>query len=173
MSLSRRSLVTSAAALPALALPVVAMAMPASQASTTDPTLLALGEKLKPLWARYAKLRPVTRRLYEQCSEAAGWDQLGRDRTKAQQEAAMRLFRRAFRTTGYSRMMDIINTLDIQMKELGHAILEIPSTDRVGDAIHLAAILVMNTDQDCTYKYRLWEITAHAGFAVPEDEYEA
>ena len=51
-NLSRRSLVASAAALPALALPAVA---------ATNPELLALGERLKPLIPRIAVARRKAR----------------------------------------------------------------------------------------------------------------
>ena len=58
-ALSRRSLVTSAAALPALAVPAVA-------APITDPQLLVLAERLKVLFPRATALRVRVSELYEQ-----------------------------------------------------------------------------------------------------------
>jgi hypothetical protein len=45
---------------------------------------------------------------------------------------------------------------------------KIPPTDRMGDAIRLAAILMKYPDDDCSYSDILWEMAAPAGFTKPQ-----
>ena len=64
-NLSRRSLITSAAALPALAVPAVAIAA-TEPLPATNPELLALGERLKVLMPLYEALKLKSRRLRDE-----------------------------------------------------------------------------------------------------------
>jgi hypothetical protein len=165
MSLSRRSLVTSAAALPALALPAVAIAAEPS----TNPTLLALAEQLKPVWARLQSIEPERHRTYEEAKAGLpqGW--------ALDKEGHYRTWRERGTTNGYFELSKATNNLQEQIYQLTDAIREIPSTNRMEDAIRLAAILMRYDDQDCCYQDELWEIAAPAGFALPweYEQYEA
>jgi hypothetical protein len=80
-NLSRRILVASAAALPALSLPVIG-------ADTSQSELCALGEKLKPILAELQKLEPPRHEAYELAMKATGFDELSRDCTWDERIAA-------------------------------------------------------------------------------------
>src|SRR4029079_12559685 len=98
-ALSRRSLVTSAAALPAAAI------VPAVAAPSTDPKLLALGERLKVLFpnATRARLTELRRQRYKRNGAKKAWEEF---------------------SAAWS-----------EIKDVGEAILKIPSTDPIGQGI--------------------------------------
>jgi hypothetical protein len=58
--------------------------------------------KLKPLFVEWFELRPKVRRAYDESSKAAGFRELGMNRTDERQEEAMCRFDEARRRTGYS-----------------------------------------------------------------------
>jgi hypothetical protein len=156
-NLSRRSLVASAAALPALALPAVA--------ASTNPELLALGERLKPLFPRVAAARLKSRALSDEACEGLtngfGWE-------KHPDHA---LWQERLAKNGHDQAYDEWNTADEEMNSIAEEILKIPAIDPMGESIHAAAALALNDEPENAYHLEdiLWKIAARAGFERPPE----
>ena len=158
-NLSRRSLVTSAAALPALAVPAVA-------APSTDPQLLALAERLKVLLPRATALRRHCARLNKQ---ARGDLPQGFGNNENQ----MRIYQIRRKRNGGDKTWKEFNEVSPEMEDVGNAILEIPSTDPIGQGIRAAAALALDehdTMNGFNMRGLLWEMAERAGFERPEEK---
>jgi hypothetical protein len=162
-----------AASVPVLALPAVATAVPVADATSVNPQLLALGERLKAAWAKVSELDPSE--LYEACRKAAGFEQLGDDRTEEQRKAAEHRFKVMASQNGYHRVSRKWNAACRINNQIARAIMEIPSTERMGDGIRAAAALVLNDDCENAFEMAdvLWEMAARAGFTRPEEDDDA
>jgi hypothetical protein len=165
--LSRRSLVSSVIALPALAVPAVASAsMPT--ADTSQPELLALGEQLKPLFAEWQRLDPLVSAAYQQAMEDAGFYKFpSGTRTRQQQAACEAGWKVAAKQSGYSKLYRQLNPICSKADQLAKRILEIEATDRVGDGIHAAAALFLNEPDGWSGEV-LRRMATKAGFSVVE-----
>jgi hypothetical protein len=188
-NLSRRHLVTTAAALPALALAaaVPAVAIPLSAPATTaspllpqaaaaavmpvecSSELLGLGEQLKPLFTAWLKLKPRCSRAYQVAFDQAGFAGLGDNRTEKQQAEAERKFNEACKQSGYDPLYKRVNALSDKRGKMARAIYKLKANDRIGDGIRAAAALVLNDDLENGYEAEeiLWEMAARAGFTPP------
>ena len=147
-ALSRCSLVTTAATLPALAVPAVAIA------ATTAPELLVLGEQLKVAWPQAAAWERKYRVLNEE-SFPNGW---------ALRKEHFSLYKKRQAEAGADVAYDKWNDADKEARRIAEAILEIPSADRVGDGIRAAAALVCDWDCEGCGCELLWEMAERAGF---------
>jgi hypothetical protein len=162
-SLSRRSLVATAAVLPALGVPAAAFAT-----TDTDSRLLVLGEKLKPLWAKREALRQEvasTREICEAAAKAIHGDEPGWGLNKA----AWREYERMSQETGHDQLSDAFENVCNDVQKVAEAILEIPSHDPIGDGIHAAAALAIDDDVENGFALvAVLEQMAHrAGFTLP------
>jgi hypothetical protein len=126
-NLSRRAIVAGAASVPALALPVAAGAIPA-----TDPGLIALGERLKVMMPRVTALGLKSSALREEAlSELPqGW---------GSNKQIFALYKEKRTKNGGDRAYEEWNAASSELNDLAETILEIPSNDRVGDGIRAAA----------------------------------
>jgi hypothetical protein len=171
---SRRLLVTGAAALPALAVPTIASAgsdRAGYPVTHPDPRLLALAEELKPVWSRLCFFDPQRLAAAKEAqaeSEALHLEMTGTKVGSGLNATADQKFWRVSEENGYLRLADICEALFTEVIRLADAILEIPAADRMGDAIRLAAILMKYPDDDCSYSDLLWEMAAPAGFTKPD-----
>jgi hypothetical protein len=162
-NLSRRSLVTSAAALPALALPAVAIAA-TEPLLATNPELLALGERLKVVMPLYEALKLKSHRLAAEAQAGLpdGW---------GLKDKYWRIYKKRSAKNGHARARIEWNAASTELEEISRAILEIPSTDRIGDGIRAAAALALDDDtHENAFEMEgvLWEMAAHAGFSRPD-----
>jgi hypothetical protein len=165
-------LVKSSAVVAVAAAPATALAdhapQPAAAPGQSRPELLALGDQLRLLFPEWLELEPKTKALHEQAMKAAGFYELGMDRTEEQQKAADAKFEKAMSQNGYRQCYDRLNVLSDKMWKLSRSILRIPADDRRGDGIRAAAVLVLDSDSDGYEAGQLlWEMAAGAGFAVP------
>jgi hypothetical protein len=160
--LCRRSLVSSIVALPALAVPAVA------QVNNPDAKLIALGERLKVLMPRVAALGLKSHTLNKEACAGFpnGW---GMD------DKLNRTFKERGAKNGYYQAYDEWNEACSELSDLTQAILDIPSTDPIGDGIRAAAALAIDHDFENAYNMEdlLWELAARAGFTRPEKVYDA
>jgi hypothetical protein len=162
-TLSRRSLVTSAAALPALAVPAVAVAA-TEPLPETNPELLALGERLKVVMPLYESLKLKSRRLNGEAQSgfSDGW---------GLKDKYWRLYQKRRAKNGGDRAYAEWNPVSEEQNEVALAILKIPSTDRIGDGIRAAAALALDDDDHenaFTMEDVLWEMAGRAGFSRPD-----
>jgi hypothetical protein len=182
---SRRTLVTSAAALPALAVPALAaMASPIPAPvpitpdvpQLDDELLFKLGEQLKPLLVELQRVRVPCHAAYEQAFEAAGFDKFPPGtRTEKQQAACRARFKAAAKKNGYSKLMDQLDRVHPKAFRIAKRILKIEPTDRIGDGIHAAAALVLDEPSYMEYAAGtvLRQMAARAGFSIAADREEA
>jgi hypothetical protein len=155
-NLTRRSLVTTAATVPALALTAIPAAAALSPtASTMPPTraeLVALGEQLKPLFVAQWDFLPKLYAAYRIAVDAADYKNLGYNRTEEQQKEADRRFQEAAEKFGYYKLYKQWGDLREKMYKIARSILAIEATDRIGDGIRAAAVLVLGDDDDTRYE---------------------
>jgi hypothetical protein len=152
-ALSRRSLVTSAATLPALAVPAVAVA-------ATDPNLLALGERLRALFPKERALGVKFHQLSDECKA-------GLPIGFMQNKNCRRIHEIRSKRNGRDRTWAEWDAATDELNEIAGAILEIPATDRIGEGIPAAAALALDED-DCDNGHNmralLWDMAERAGF---------
>ena len=157
--MTRRSIVASAAALPALAVPAVA------QINNPDVTLIALGERLKVLMPRVAALGLKSHALHKEARAGFpnGW---GMD------DELLRTFKERGAKNGYHQAYEEWSGACSELSDLAQAILDIPSTDSIGDGIRAAAALAHDNDCENAFSMKdlLWELAARAGFTRPEED---
>lgn len=179
-TLTRRAIVAGTATLPvALAVPVLASTEPVNPATAK---LVALGERLKPLLVQNFELSPRVHKAHRDAQAAAGYFKLleheritGSRPTERQRKRAERRFQETRKQTGYDKLYVQWNELCGKMHEIAELILEIETTDSIGDGIHAAAALVLGNDIDdwhAQHDYTetevlLWKIAARAGFPMP------
>ena len=158
-NLSRRSLISSAAALPALAVPAVA------QINNPDVTLIALGERLKVLMPRVAALDLKSGALHKE-ARAGFPNSWGMD------DELLRAFKERGAKNGYHQAYEEWSGACSELSDLSQAILDIPSTDSIGDGIRAAAALAHDNDCENAFSMKdlLWELAARAGFTRPEED---
>jgi hypothetical protein len=147
--LSRRSIVASAAALPALAVPAVSIAatMPpedTEQDYACGMILFCLGERLKALMPRVAAAKLKSGMLHEE-ARAGLPDGYGVD------DAIFRIWEERTAKNGHGQAYEEWNAVSTEQNEVARAILEIPSPDRISDGIRAAASLALNDDCENAY----------------------
>jgi hypothetical protein len=113
-ALSRRSLVTSAAALPALAVPAIA--------ATADADLLSLGERLRALLPKERALRVKVHHLSEECKA-------GLPIGFMQNKNYRRIHEIRSKRNGRDRAYDEWTAASEELNEIAAAILEIPASE--------------------------------------------
>jgi hypothetical protein len=151
---SRRAVVIGAAMIPAFTVPAVA------QIDNPDARLIALGERLKVLIPHVAGLKFKVTPLHKEAivGMPMGW---------ATNDELSRKFEERATANGYHHAYDEWSDACSQLFDVAQAILQIPSTDAVGDGIRAAAALAF--DHDCqnasNIKNLLWDLAARAGFA--------
>jgi hypothetical protein len=171
-NLSRRHLVTTAAALPALAVvaavPAVAAvtaspaAAPIVEAANIDAELIALGERLKVAIEEADRLGEPVHRLYRACRKAARFE----DHSEPRDECFAR-FDAKKKDNGYGRAYKKWNAASNVKFRIARAILKIPSNSRVGDGICAMAAIVDEQDMYSKDSSVLWNMAARAGFTTP------
>jgi hypothetical protein len=153
---SRRSVIIGAAVIPALTVPAVA------QIDRPDARLIALGERLKVLIPHAAELKLKATPLRKEAIAGLpeGW---------GLNDELSRIFQERATENGYHQAYDEWSDACSELFDVARAILEIPSTDAVGDGIRAAAALAF--DHDCenasNMKNLLWDLAARAGFTPP------
>jgi hypothetical protein len=154
-NLSRRHLVTAAAALPALAGSAFAADHP-------DAKFVALGERLKVANAEADRLGKPVHRLHGACMKAARFE----EDCEPYAECFAR-FDAKSKETGYSAACDKWNVaVDAQVR-IARAILKIPSSSRIGDGIRVMAAMVDHQDIPCQKSPMLWKMAVRVGFDLP------
>jgi hypothetical protein len=154
-NLSRRAIVAGAASVPALALPVAAGAIPA-----TDPELIALGERLKVMMC--LKSRALHREAQRGLPQGYGAD-----------EQLFAVYQEKNAKNGGDQAYEEWNAASSELSDLAKTILDMPSADRVGDGIRAAASIALD-DDDRGNAFNmadvLWEMAERAGFTRPEED---
>jgi hypothetical protein len=87
----------------------------------------------------------------------------------------LRTFKERAAKNGYHQAYEEWNVACSDLSDLAQAILDIPSTDSIGDGIRAAAALARDVDCQNAFNMEnmLWELAAHAGFTRPEEVDEA
>jgi hypothetical protein len=154
---SRRSLIISAAALPALAVPTVAGA-------AVNHDLLVLGERLRVLLPKARALGVKLRQLTEESRADLPTGFMMKENFR-------RIYEIRSEKNGRGRARDEWVDASTEVAEIAEAILEIRPTDRIGEGIRAAAVLALD-EPDCENGFNmramLWEMAERAGFVRSE-----
>ena len=160
--MTRRSIVASAATLPALAVPAVA------QINDPDAKLIALGERLKVLMPCVAALGFKSHALHKEARAGFpdGW---------GMNDELHRTFNERAAKNGYHQAYEEWSGACSELSDLAQAILAMPSTDSIGDGIRAAAALARDSDCENAFSMEdlLWELAARSGFTRVEEADEA
>lgn len=74
--------------------------------------------------------------------------------------------------SGYSKLMDQLNRAQVKASRIAKRILKIEATDRTGDSIRAAAVLVLEEPSYMEYEAGdlLRKFASRAGFSIPANE---
>jgi hypothetical protein len=121
------------------------------------PELPVLGEQLPLAWPQAAALK----RKYLSLSERSI---AGLPNVWASKEEHFSLYKKRQAETGADIAYDKWNDADKEARRIAEAILDIPSTDLIGDGIRAAAALTLDEDCEGYGCEVLWEMAERAGF---------